>query len=239
MFAASMELPAPKFKEWIDLQAAGSDYITTKMDPVKGKLVPIVIRPALERIRDWYRGKFFLYENSSESNEQSIADSILRAFTMAAKRRGCTVFCVDNMMTALMDTGDEEYRAQGVFMTKLKRFAIKYDAHVIVVAHPRKVKAGMSITQDDVGGTKYITNLASNVITVERPNLRIIKARDSGFTRLIECTYCQDSRRIFETATGDKYQYSWDKTGIAPLKGKDRADQNGYSTYTAPADLPF
>ena len=235
--AASMELPATKFREWIDLQAAGSEFITTKWDPVKGCEVPVVYPPAAKRIADWYHGKFFLFENV-DAPTTTIADAILDVFTMAAKRKGCDVFCVDNLMTALMDSGDDEYRAQGVFMANLKRFAIKYNSHVIVVAHPRKVKKGETFTQDDVGGTKYISNLASNVIVVEKPDLRIIKARDSGQLRLITCCYCGDSRRIYQADVGDKYVFSWDRTGLTPPQ-KKASELPGYGIYMSTQNQMF
>lgn len=213
--AYSGELSSSKFQEWINLQCAGSDWITLKYDPVKGKNIPIVYPPAAQRMESWYRGKFFLYD-SIEEGASSIADSILQVFTMAARRKGCKLFLVDNLMTALMDASDEENRAQAKFMAALKRFAIRYCAHVLVVAHPRKTKAGLPIMKDDVGGNKMITNLASNVIVVEKPDLRIIKSRDSGFERRIECCYCGDSRRIYQASAGDLNVFSWDSSGLTP-----------------------
>lgn len=213
--AVSLELSASKFKEWIDCQAAGSQYITLKYDPLRKKQIPVVYPPAAERIHEWYNNKFFLYEGVEDSS-LSVADSIMKVFTAAAKRRGCKIFLVDNLMTALMDSIEDENRSQARFMAQLKRFAVKFSAHVIVVAHPRKVKDGATITKDDVGGSKYITNLASNVCVIERPNIRVIKARDTGMTGYIECCYCGDSRRVYQADVGDKYQFSWDKTGLTP-----------------------
>ena len=213
--AYSGELPNAKFLEWIQLQCAGSDWITLKYDPVKGKNIPVLYPPAAKRIAEWYSEKFFLYD-SIEDAVDNTADSIMNVFTVAARRKGCKLFLVDNLMTALSDAGDEENRAQAKFIATLKRFAVRYGVHVLIVAHPRKTKAGEPIKKDDVGGNKMITNLASNVIVVERPNLRIIKARDAGNTRLIECCYCGDSRRIYQTSAGDLYKYSWNRDGLTP-----------------------
>lgn len=213
--AVSLELPHAKFKEWIDLQAAGSEFITLKEDPIKGKRVPVVHQPAAERIHEWYDNKFFLYE-SVEDEQSTIADSILRVFTTAAKRKGCSIFLVDNLMTALADSYDDEYRAQARFVAQLKRFAVRYSAHVLIVAHPRKVKQGEPLTKSDVGGSSYITNLASNVIEIKKPDINVLKSRDSGSTCFIECCYCPDSRRVYQASAGDLYQFSWNKTGITP-----------------------
>lgn len=216
--AVSLELPAMTFKSWVDLQACGSDFVTLKYDPVRNMQVPIADPAAAERIHQWYNNKFFLYENVEENGETTIANSIMEVFTAAAKRKGCSVFLVDNLMTALADSYEDEYRAQARFVAELKRFAVKYNAHVIVVAHPRKIKAGESIKKDDVGGSSYVTNLASNVCAVTKPDITVLKSRDSGITGLIECCYCCDSRRVYQADVGDKYVFSWDRTGLTPPK---------------------
>ncbi|MBR2681529.1 MAG: AAA family ATPase, partial [Exiguobacterium sp.] len=213
--AYSGELSPSRFREWLDLQAAGSEYITLKYDPIKNKKIPVVFPPAAERIHQWYDGKFFLYENVDDEKD-SISESILRVFTMAAKRKGCSMFLVDNMMTALMDAEEEENRAQAKFVAQLKRFAVRYNSHVLIVAHPRKTKVGTTIGKDDVGGSKYITNLASNVLLISKPDITVLKSRDSGITKFIECAYCGDSRRVYQLSVGDKYNYSWDKAGLTP-----------------------
>jgi len=58
--------------------------------------------------------------------------------------------------------------------------------------------------------------LAHNAVVVERPNLRVLKSRDTGMTPIIECVYCPDSRRIYEADKGDQYNFGWDKTGLTP-----------------------
>ncbi len=162
--AYSGELRKEKFQEWIHLQAAGSDYITTKFDSVRSKEVPFVPYPVQERIRDYYRGKFYLFDNN-EMFEENQAKSILNVFTMAARRYGCKLYLVDNMMTSLSDA-DEEMRAQSVFVNALKRFAVRYGVHVLVVAHPRKTRMGEQLRNDDVSGSSSIVNLADNAIVV-------------------------------------------------------------------------
>lgn len=212
--AYSGELRKERFFDWIVHQACRSSEIGLKFDPVRGKSIPVVPYQTQMRIREWIRGKFWLYDNNEafEANQQ---ESILRVFTMCARRYGCDVFLVDNMMVALSDA-DEETKAQAKFAAALKAFAIRFNVAVILVAHPRKTKQGETLRNDDVSGASAITNLADNVIAVEKPNLRITKNRDFGVTKLIECAYDPANRRIFEAATGDLIDYSWDKTGITP-----------------------
>lgn len=140
-------------------------------------------------------------------------------------------------MTALSDS-DEETKAQGKFANALKRFANQYHVHVILVAHPRKVKTGETLGQDDIGGSSATVRLADSAIVVEQPNLRIIKNREGGVRRLIECCYCPDSRRIYQADKGDLNRFSWDKTGITPPN--PRADsQPEYAVRMSETVHPF
>lgn len=219
--AYSGELPKERFQQWINLQAAGSEYITLKYDRIKGCDVPVVPENVQRRIMDWYRGKFFLFDNN-EIFEHNQSESILEVFTMAVRKYNAKLFLVDNLMTSLSDS-DEETKAQGKFVNALKKFANKYAVHVIIVAHPRKSKQGESLKRDDVSGSSCTVNLADSAIVVERPNLRIIKARDSGVQRLIECVYCGDSRRVYQADAGDKNMFSWDRDGLSPVPPQMRA----------------
>lgn len=130
--AYSGELPAQKFLEWILLQATESNLIDVKMDERNGKYMPFVGEKIQKNIRSWIDGKFFLYDNSivEETNQ---TESILRVFTMCARKYGCKLFLLDNLMSSLMSP-DEENKAQARFMSQIKSFAGKFKCHVIVVA---------------------------------------------------------------------------------------------------------
>lgn len=212
--AYSGELTKERFQEWINAQCAGSDFIGLKHDPVKGKPVPFVSYSVRERIMDYYRERFFLFDNL-EVFEHNQMESILNVFTNVVRRYGCKLFLVDNLMTSLSDS-DEETKAQGRFANALKKFANRYQVHVLLVAHPRKTKLGEGIKQDDIGGSSATIRLADSAIVVERPNLRIIKNRDGGVQKLIECCYCPDSRRIYQADKGDLFHCSWHRDGITP-----------------------
>lgn len=226
--AYSGELKKEKFQEWINLQCAGSDYIGLKYDPIKKKDVPVLSYSVQQRLMDYYKGHFYLFDNN-EIFEHNQSESIISVFTTAVRRYGCKLFLVDNLMTSLSDA-DEETRAQGKFVNALKKFATKFGVHVLIVAHPRKTKAGDRLQKDDVGGSGTITNLADSVIVVERPNLRIIKNRDGGVNKLIECCYCGDSRRIYQMDVGDKNKFSWNKQGVPmPTRRADSLPEYGVS----------
>ena len=120
-------------------------------------------------------------------------------------------------MAALSDS-DDELVAQKKFVGAMKKFARKYGVHVIITAHPRKNKAGAHLEGEDDGGNSAINNLADFTVAMERPNIRIIKNRVTGWLGLIDCIYCPDSRRIYQSDVGDQNRFSWNKAGIEPPK---------------------
>lgn len=219
--AYSGELSAVKFQEWFHLQAAGSDWITLKYDPVRGKQVPYVMPDVAQRIIKWYEPHMFMYNNDEVFIDVKQADAIVNVFTIAARKDDCRLFLVDNLMTTTADS-DEEFRSQAQFVNSMKQFAKRYQSHVLIVAHARKIQAGAHIQKSDVSGSSAIINLADCAIVSERPNLRIIKNRSDGQERTIVCAYCGDSRRIYQADVGDKCRFSWDRTGLH--KPEVRAD---------------
>jgi twinkle protein len=210
--AYSGELSASKFKEWILLQATEAKYVDTKIDERTGKVYPMVSSEIQKRINEYIDGKFWLYDNTQIDTAKT-QESIIAVFTNCARQFGCKLFVVDNLMVAL-NAPDQENQAQAKFAAELKNFAVKYKVAVILVAHPRKTKAGEQLTNDDVSGSSAITNLADNVIAVEKPNLNVTKNRDFGELTYIECAYSPINRRIFQVNTGDTFRYSWNHTGI-------------------------
>ena len=237
--AYSGELSSYKFLEWIMLQATESKYIAYKTDVRSGKNICYVEEDIQKRIKSWLSGKFFLYDNSIVQEEKQ-TESILKIFEACARRYGCKVFLVDNLMSALCSP-DEENKAQARFTAQLKAFANKYKAHVIMVAHPRKERADQVFTNDSISGSSAISNLADNVINVEKSpkGIRVTKNRDFGLTGFIPTCYDPANRRIYQASTGDKTIYSWDHNGIKlpenpastleefkPDDGVDRSAQN-------------
>ena len=73
----------------------------------------------------------------------------------------------------LLTSADEETKAQAKTVAKFKSFATKFKVHVIIIAHPKKEPAGTAFNNDSVSGSSAITNLADNVLSIEKPNIRI------------------------------------------------------------------
>ena len=210
--AYSGELSSSKFLEWIMLPAVESKYITYVTDPRSGKHICKVPNEIQARVRDWLSGKMYLFDNSYVFEEDP-STAVLKSFEMCVRRFGCNLFLIDNLMS-LLTTADEENKAQAKFMAKVKAFASKYKVHVLVVAHPRKEKADQSFTNDSISGSSVISNLADNVMSIERPHIRVTKNRDFGETGYIKCEFDPVNRRIYQQNLGDHTVYSWDHNGI-------------------------
>lgn len=210
--AYSGELSPFKFLEWIMLQATESKYIEYKVEERSGRNVCYVSAEIQRRIKSWLSGHFFLYDNAWVPDKKP-EEALLAMFEACAKRYGCKLFLVDNLMS-ILTSADEENKAQAKFMAQLKAFACRYKVHVLVVAHPRKEKPGSTFTNDSVSGSSVITNLADVVLSIEKPNIRVTKNRDFGITDYIQCGFDPCNRRIFQASIGDRIVYSWDHTNL-------------------------
>lgn len=168
--AYSGELPDRIFRYWIDLQAAGLDYtVQTRRD---GRTITMPGKNYINYIRDWYRGKFFLYD----SHDAVSQEKILEVFQYSFQRYNCQVFMVDNLMSLALGTDEKNfYRKQADFVGFCKDFARDYNVHIHIVAHPRKPARGQDLNKMDVSGLADITNWADNVFEVKRYSENEIK----------------------------------------------------------------
>lgn len=225
--AYSGELPDWQFQYWIHLQAAGPDHLVFQTDKRTGKRLPAVPPPVQDRINDWFRRRFLLYDIGSSAVHD--AERILRLFQYAHRVYNAKTFLVDNIMTARLKTEryTDFYRAQSDFVSALSSFAKSNNVHVHLVAHPRKT--GNALEADDVSGIGDITNFADNVFALTRDaktlkngrecsveaSLSILKNRffgarcESG----IALHFDPVSRRFFRTEDKKNKKFAWEFCG--------------------------
>lgn len=229
--AYSGELPDRIFRYWLELQAAGPQYIKQEANK-RGKQVNKPDFKMIKHIRDWYSGKFWLYS----SDEVVTQDAILEVFEYAYRRYNCRIFAADNLMSiALGAKSDSDfYRKQADFIGFCKDFAKKYDVHIHIVAHPRKPQGGRDGGDLDVAGSGNITNWADNVFEMKRftqkekdgiesdpkykgknitNSLKIKKNRFLGRQdRLFSLSFDEASKRYFIPGNFPDWKYSWVKS---------------------------
>lgn len=186
---ASLELRPARYLKWALSQAWGKEYLT----------VDEVAR-AFEWIDQWV---YIL--NSSETIQP---DEIFNVFEYAARRHGVEHFIIDSLMRVDLP-GQDEYKAQKDFVTRIMTFVKKYQVHCHLVAHPRKAandndKPG----KVDIKGASDISYLADNVLSMWRQDpeekkdndpdgvLYVRKNREFGELGGVRLYFDKDSRRF-------------------------------------------
>lgn len=245
--AYSGELPAHVFKQWICLQAAGPHNITERTDKSTGKKFYTVPPHIQQRINQWMDKQFFLYDLGISTAHDE--DSILSVFEMAHRCYGCDVFLADNLMTARLKAvrDSDYYRAQSSFTGRLVAFSKRFNAHVHLVAHPRKSKG--ELEGDDVSGSGEIVNRADNAFSLSRLSeaaaekagftcgLTILKNRAFGSQANISLDFEPGSRRFYKARTGaPDWRFGWEyggeqvrfteETGRTPFDGEEDHAEN-------------
>ena len=234
----SGELDEVIFLDWILTQATERKYIGYKTDERTHKNMPCVSTEIRQRIQKWLKGNLFLFDNKIVM-EQEQTKAILGVFEACARRYGCKLFVVDNLMSALT-SAEEENKAQAKFTAQLKAFARKYHCHVLMVAHPRKSNGKKEFENEDISGSSAIGNLADFVINVERNptrGIRLTKNRIFGEKGFINCDYDPASRRLYQHNM-DGLVYGWDHAGIE-LPENPAADLEEFKVDDGTQDDPF
>lgn len=162
----SGELDSTRSKSWTVQQAAGRQFV----EATRYENYFRVPQKISDKISDWLGDKWKVYNNLYGSNfEQLVADVEETLLTDS-----CDIFVVDNIMALdLADISNDKYERQKIAVLKLKEIAIKYNIHIILVAHPRKSVS--FLRKDDVSGSADLTNAVENVLLIHRVNNDFIR----------------------------------------------------------------
>lgn len=166
-FAYSGELPNYLFKAWMNFQVAGPNHIFEYQNSFGDKNYGIS-NSNKTLIDDWYRGKFFLYDNRSIDGDEK--ESLIQTVENVVMQYGVRVVLLDNLMTAIdleVQRGTDKYDRQSEFIKRLTRIALKHDILILLVAHKRKNNFS-SNENDEISGSGDISNLALITIAYEK-----------------------------------------------------------------------
>lgn len=164
-FAYSGELTKEEFKEWMDLQLSGKQYLGEHYCEVKKQQLPIPNEKYFHLLDDFYADMMFLYD----SDDYATDDEILKAMEYMAKREGVKVFMLDNMLTMKINEAGTLSEKQQHLVKKIKNFARRYNAVVHLVAHPRKPdQQQVRVDKYSISGTANISDLADRVFGFHR-----------------------------------------------------------------------
>jgi twinkle protein len=159
VFLFSGELSSPVLKSWIELTMAGKEKITMKDD-----FIHVIDPKARENMRDWYRNRIWVYNESSNS-----MDDVLSRAISTTRKYGVKVWVLDNLMTLDIGANDNNVlQKQKEFIVKLNQLALLYGVLIVLIAHPRKLQSGVELSGDDISGASEITNLAQYLMSIKR-----------------------------------------------------------------------
>lgn len=225
VFAYSGELDNEDFQDCINSQIAGDKNMTGEKNEFD-KYDYYLDKDIENRIKDWYRGRMFIYDNNRiTAKDRPKLPELIRNVVV---RRGIQLVLVDNLMTAMefVKNQNDLHLAQTNFVAEMKAIATQYKIAIIMIAHPRKQGTGEAqgkdLENDDIAGSSNITNLADIVASYSRAKadadydsvLQITKNRKTGRLRkgkdAIQLLYSDKSKRIKEVRTLDKH-YGWEK----------------------------
>lgn len=214
----SGELPNWLQKSWINYIFAGRHNIKEYFD-ANGAQYYKVTPDAKNQINTEYKDKCFIYRDD-QSNK---LDDLLTSMEECARRKGCKLFLLDNLMTIdIGSTPEWKLSKETECINRLIQFARKYQVAVLLVCHPRKMPAGTDVGMMDISGSMNIINLAHRTLGLARIDqqkeqidkdvrLTIIKDRFRGKNNTkIEMYYDIPTRRFYTTPDEFRRDYAWD-----------------------------
>ena len=229
-FLYSGEMSSYKIQNWMYRQLIGVNSKHLETIHTKYGIDVEIKDSAIRKIKEWHRDIFYLFD----SHEYEIMKDLNKFFDLlaiAATRYGVKLFFVDNLMSALQENAESLNSDQSNFVQECKNFAIKYNVHVVLLAHPNKIKGEVytdegNLTKRDIAGSKNISNKADNVISIERnwseeenKECDLIftsqKDRETGQRKVIKYKFSPRTLRFYNKNTKEDFIYSWDKEAIA------------------------
>lgn len=219
-FAYSGELPNYLFRSWLDFQIAGRGRIAGYQN-AWGDQNYQVSKTNRRLIAEWYRGRCFLYDSRAVDRDEK--ESLLAVTENVIMQYGTDVILLDNLMTALdLEPGRafDKYDRQSLFVKKLARLALKYNALILLVAHKRKNNFSTN-ENDEISGSGDISGLATVTLAYEKdrgllPGQRRLKVPKNRLFGKVELDgfildYDEKSKRIYGAGDDVDVDYGWDK----------------------------
>ena len=157
----SGELTEKNFMKWMNLQAAGKQYVTQ----TQYENYYTVEKKYQKMIATWLGDKFYLYNNNYGNDFNAIKDQ----FEKVISEKKIDLLILDNLMSFnIAPLANDKYEAQTKFVLRLTEIAKKHDIHICFVAHPRKAITFLRL--EDISGTMDLGNAVDYAFIVHRNN---------------------------------------------------------------------
>ena len=249
----SGELPPAILKTWIQMCAAGKQYL--RPSKIEGRYY--VPNDIAAKIDAWLDGKFYLYNNEYSNKWQQIFNDMNELL-----RIGVKLFILDNLFSLDVDIfeGDKNNKHKELIL-EICKFAKKNGVHILLVAHPRKTVG--FLRKNDISGTADLTNAVDNVFICHRVNngffragkeffgeknimlykefgnvIEIAKNRLYGAVDVMCGMHYEIESRRFKNTLDENIQYGW-SDGMTQAKVENTANDNGLPFESSSEEAPF
>lgn len=166
VFYFSGEQTAEEFKNYLYVGMCTKDQLEFVRDKHNSRIYDT--KPTdevLEYFDNIYANDFVVYNNNIIQND---VDKMIKVMKKAFYQ-GVRIFFIDNFMQL---DNSEKLEEQTRIVEMFKRFAMKNNVIVCLVAHPRKTQFMKNrLTIFDIAGTQNIANKSANICTIMRTDL--------------------------------------------------------------------
>lgn len=166
IFYFSGEQTAEEFKNYLYVGMCKKEQLEFIRDEHNNRIYDIKpLDEVIEYFDNIYANDFVVYNNDIIQND---VDKMIKVMKKAFNQ-GTRIFFVDNFMQL---DNSEKLEEQTRIVELFKRFAMKNNVIVCLVAHPRKTQFMKSrLTIFDIAGTQNIANKSTNICTIMRTDL--------------------------------------------------------------------
>lgn len=166
VFYFSGEQTAEEFKNYLYVGMCKKDQLKFVQDLYNPRIYDTMPKDEVVRYFDnIYENDFYVYNNNVIENDINKMIKVMKK----AYNRGVRLFFIDNFMQL---DNSEKLEEQTKIVEAFKRFAMKNNSIVCLVAHPRKTQFMKNrLTIFDIAGTQNIANKSSNICTIMRTDL--------------------------------------------------------------------
>lgn len=166
IFYFSGEQTAEEFKNYLYVGMCTKDQLEFIKDPHNSRIYDTKPKDdVLKYFDNIYANDFVVYNNNIIQND---VDKMIKVMKKAFNQ-GARIFFIDNFMQL---DNSEKLEEQTRIVELFKRFAMKNNVIVCLVAHPRKTQFMKNrLTIFDISGTQNIANKSANICTIMRTDL--------------------------------------------------------------------
>lgn len=121
------------------------------------------------------KNKLYIYNQANVTTTKTIFAMIEYAYNVL----GCEMIVIDSLMK-MNDIAEDNYDAQKKFVDQLTAMCRRYNIHIFLVAHTRKLRDTYEHpSKNDVHGSNHIVNLADNLLCVWRNKMKEKQMEDN------------------------------------------------------------